>query len=49
MFHFYPVCLSKSTQNQLIKWVLWGLKGMHPDMQVMCQTYQLIAMHPQDK
>ena len=35
MFHFYPVCLAKSAQNQPIKLVLWGLKGMHPDMQVI--------------
>ena len=40
---------AKSAKNRPICWVLWGLKGMHPDMQVMSQACQLTAMHPQAK
>ena len=35
MHHIYPVGFSKSVQKQHIQCVLWDLKGMHPDMQVM--------------
>ena len=50
IYHFYPVrFFAKSSQTQLIKWMLWGLKGMHPDMQVMFHACQFIAMHPQGK
>ena len=40
---------AKSAQNQPICWVMWGLKGMHPDMQVMPQACQSIATHPEGK
>ena len=40
---------AKSAQNQPIQWMLWGLKGMHPDMLVMSQACQSIVMHPQGK
>ena len=44
------LCVSaKSAQNQSIQWVLWGLKGIHPDMQVMSQGRQSTAMHLQGK
>ena len=49
MCDFCPVGFSKSAQNQPIKWVLWGPKGTHPDMQVIPQAYQYIAMHSQGK
>ena len=49
MRHFYPVCFAKCAQNQPIQWVLWGKKGMHPDVQVMPQACQSIATHPQGK
>ena len=40
-------CLfAKSSQNQPICSVLWGLKGMPPDTQVMPQACQSIDMHP---
>ena len=40
---------AKSAQNHPICWTLWGLEGMHPDIQVMAKAYQWIVMHPQDK
>ena len=49
MCDFCPVRFAKSTQTKPIKWVLWGLKGMHPDMQVIFQAFQSIATHSQGK
>ena len=49
MNHFYLVRFVKSSQNQPIYWVLWGLKGMHPHMQLMLQACQSITAHPQRK
>ena len=49
MCDFCPVRFAKSAQNQPIKWVLWGLKGIHPDIQIMSQACQSIAMHSQGK
>ena len=40
---------AKSAQNQPICWALWGLNGMHPDMQVMPQACQSTATYPQGK
>ena len=40
---------AKSGQNQPIQRMLWGLKGMHPDTQVVPQACQSTAMHPKGK
>ena len=40
---------AKSAHNQPICWALCGLKRMCPDVQVMPQACQFIAMHPQAK
>ena len=44
------LCFSaKSAQNQLIRKVLWGMRGMHSEMQVMSQACQSTVIHPKGK
>ena len=49
MHHFCSVRFAKCAQNQPTCWVPCGLKWMHPDMQLMPQACQSIAMQQQGK
>ena len=49
MYHFCPVRFVKSAQNQPVCWVLWGVKGMHPDVQLMLQACESVATRQQAK
>ena len=49
MHNFYPVRFVKSARNQPISWMMWGLKGMYPDMQLKTQARLSITTHLQAK
>ena len=50
MIHlFHLVRFVKVAQSQPICWVLWVLKGMHADVQLMPQACQSIATYPHAK
>ena len=49
MHNFYPVRFVKSAPNQPISWMMWGLKGMYPDMQLKTQARLSITTHLQAK
>ena len=49
MHHFCPVRFAKSAQSRPICWVPCGLKGTHPDTQVMPRACRSIATHQQGK